>query len=322
MPSKTSTDHTAQNNRRDFTIVGIGELLWDEFGDARLPGGAPANVAFQAMQLGANGIVCSRVGDDLAGDELCEFLAAQQLSTAFIQRDSTRHTGRVTVTQPDNPQYIIHENAAWDAIEIDPTVDELLQQADAICFGTLAQRASGSQSTIQHAMRHCREQCLKVFDVNLRTPWYSREIIETSLQHANIFKLNADEVTTLNELLELPTADSINTKSTDERDEFFCRTIRERFDVSRICITRAEDGCLLNDAQQTVTVDGATVTIADTVGAGDAFTAALIIASLENRPLKQTAQFANGIGARTTERPGAMSSCRNEFAEIRKRFLQ
>ena len=124
-------------------VVGLGELLWDCFNDSRRPGGAPANVAFQAGQLGCRGVVCSRVGCDPPGDDLVDFLAGQDLATDWIERDAEHPTGTVTVdtTRVDHPEYTIHERVAWDHLEFDAALEDLMAGAAAVCFGTLAQRA-------------------------------------------------------------------------------------------------------------------------------------------------------------------------------------
>ncbi|NLE38521.1 MAG: hypothetical protein GX621_10900 [Pirellulaceae bacterium] len=135
-------------------VVGLGELLWDCFGDSRRPGGAPANVAFQANQLGCRGVVCSRVGDDPLGRELIDFLDGQGLETRWVQRDVRHPTGTVTVdaSRADHPEYTIHEGAAWDHLEFNGDLEDLMSRASAVCFGSLAQRSPASRETIHRAL--------------------------------------------------------------------------------------------------------------------------------------------------------------------------
>lgn len=298
---------------RQPIVIGLGEVLWDEFGDVRRPGGAPANVAFQAMQLGCDARVVSRVGDDEPGHGLCRFLKERGLSTTGIPMDSELPTGRVTVdaSRPGHPEFVIHENVAWDALEFTAEARSLMKSADAVCFGSLAQRCEPSRATIQACLDACPENCLRVFDVNLRQDWYSAETIDRSLMKANVVKLNSDEVRTVSTLL------GINGDGPAE----FCGTLRERYDINRICITRAENGCLLNDATETVEVPGAEVKVVDAVGAGDAATAALIFATLAGWPLNDTARFANEVGALTTTRTGAMADLRAEIAALVAAFV-
>lgn len=293
-------------------VVGLGELLWDCFPDFRRPGGAPANVAFQANQLGCRGIVCSRVGSDAAGDELIAFLEQQHLTTDFVQRDGKLPTGRVTVdtSTPGSPEYVIHEDVAWDALQFDAGTESLMQQAAAVCFGSLGQRDPRSRETIHHCLDAVGESCLKVFDVNLRQSFYSREILERSLQDADVVKLNGDEIGVLRELGVLPAGDH----------GCVAAAFQDRFGITLACITRGAKGCLLVEGNDSADVPGGDVPVVDAVGAGDAFTAAMIFGRLHAWPLEQTAEFANAVGALVTTRSGAMPVLRDEFDELKQRF--
>lgn len=288
-------------------VVGLGELLWDCFENSKRPGGAPANVAFQANQLGCQGVVCTRVGRDADGDELLRFLNEQGIETEFAQRDEQLPTGRVTVdtSKPGSPEYVIHEDVAWDAIAFDDATQQLMQSAAAVCFGTLAQRRRPSRETIHRCLETMNDECLRVYDVNLRQHWYAAEWIESSLAKSSILKLGHGEVGVLAELLHVP-----------DDHASFADSIRERFGVQLVCITRAEHGCLLLAESETVDIPGEPVDVVDAVGAGDAFTAALIFSRLQNWPLENTGQFANAVGGMVTTRPGAMPALRNDFAEL------
>lgn len=291
------------------TIVGLGELLWDHFGDVRRPGGAPANVAFHAGQLGGCGVVCSRVGRDEAGDALLDFLQSQRLDTSEIQRDPAHPTGRVTVdmSDPGHPTYVIHKNVAWDALEWTDRIAELCRRADAVCFGTLAQRSKASRTTIQRLLRETRDDCLRVFDVNLRQQWYTAETLAASLERSTIVKLNRDEVEILAPQLDLP-SDAVA----------FARELLQRYPLRIVCVTRAEHGCLAVSAEEVVDLPGIPITVSDAVGAGDAFTAALISAQLEGWPLHPTVEFANRVGALVASHPGAMPPLADEFVRLRE----
>lgn len=288
-------------------VVGLGELLWDCFGDERHPGGAPANVAFHADQLGLRGVVCSRVGGDALGTELVDYLRDRRLTTEFVQRDAGRPTGTVTVeTSPaGEPSYVIHEGAAWDAIALTPELDALLPRAAAICFGTLAQRSEQSRETIHAAIAQARDATI-VYDVNLRQTWYERAWIERSMRAADVVKLNSDEVTVLGRLLDIDAHDNVA----------FANALRERFGVKTTCVTRAADGCLVASDGEAVDVGGVKVKVADAVGAGDAFTAAFIAALLKRWPLENAARLANAVGATVASRSGAMPPLREEFAAL------
>lgn len=289
-------------------VVGLGEILWDCFADSRRPGGAPANVAFHACQLGCRGIVCSRVGSDALGDELIAFLQSQGLQTDWVQRDPGHATGTVTVdlSRPEHPRFVIHEDAAWDHLEFDAGLEDLMRRAAAVCFGTLAQRCDASRQAIQRAIAAAPPGCLVVYDVNLRQHWYDRDRVEASLRASRIVKLNAEEVIDLDGLLGLESPDQ----------ERFCRAIQGRYGVETVCVTRGERGCLLVGPDGVVDDPGVPVQLADAVGAGDAFTAALILGQLRRWPLEAQASFANAVGALVASRPGAMPVLREEFSRL------
>lgn len=293
-------------------VLGIGELLWDVFADSRRPGGAPANVAFHACQMGCAGVVASRVGRDGLGDELIAFLDKQGLSTRHIQRDSQRPTGTVTVdtSRADHPSYVIHEGVAWDYLAFDAALGKLLGTVQALAFGTLAQRSAVARATIGRVLGEVNGNCLVVYDVNLRQLYYDWPTIEASLRRANVVKFNADEAVVLGGLLDVPTHDLT----------VVGRAIQDRYDVDAVCITRGADGCLLIDRAETADEPGKKVHVVDAVGAGDAFTAALITARLAGWPPRVQASFANQVGGLVASRPGAMPLLRAEFAAMMARL--
>jgi len=289
-------------------VVGLGELLWDCFADSRRPGGAPANVAFHAGQLGCEGVVCSRVGRDALGDELVAFLEGQALRTDLVQRDPIHATGTVTVdtSRPDHPRFTIHEDVAWDYLDFDAALAELMGRAAAVCFGTLAQRSPGSRRAIHQALAATPPGCLIVYDVNLRQHFHQKEWVEASLAASRVVKLNADEVIHLDRLLGLDSPGQ----------ERFARAIQRRFGVSTVCVTRGAEGCLLVGPDEAVESPGVPIRLVDAVGAGDAFTAALIWGQLHGWPPERQASFANAVGALVASRPGAMPPLRGEFARL------
>jgi fructokinase len=295
---------------RESIVVGLGEVLWDCFGEARKPGGAPANVAFHARQLGHAGVVCSRVGQDPLGTELIDTIARQHLDTRWIQRDPVHPTGTVTVdaSRPDHPSYIIHENVAWDYIEFTTEASELMGRASAVCFGSLAQRSQPSRQTIQRCL-DAAQGALLVFDVTLRQSWYDRGTIGASLAKADVAKMNTEEAAVLASLLALPKA-----------PVDFARRMLERYDLDLVCITRAEQGCLLVDRQDVVDAPGVSVQVVDTVGSGDAFSAALISALLRGWSLNRAAGFANEVGSLVAGRSGAMPALAEEYNALVSRF--
>lgn len=288
-------------------VIGLGEVLWDLFPDAQQPGGAPANVAFQAGQLGGIGAVASRVGNDELGDKLGAYLHERGLDLSALQRDGEHPTGRVTVdvSDPHHPRYIIHENVAWDFIAADDALLNLARRADAICFGSLAQRSPASRTAIYAALAATRPDCLVVFDINLRQHWWDIDGITRSIRASKIVKLNHDEVATLAPLLDAPSEPAA-----------FARFIQHQHGIGTVCVTRAEHGCLLVRGAEVVDLPGIKVNVVDAVGSGDAFSAALIIATLRKWPLCETGELANRVGALVASRPGAMPNLRAEFADL------
>jgi fructokinase len=294
------------------TVIGLGELLWDVFPDGRRPGGAPANFAFQAGQLGARGLVATRVGTDPDGDELLAFLNEKGIDTSAVQRDPEHPTGKVTVSfnAAGQPEYVIHESVAWDYLEPAPTLEEAMRSADAVCFGTLAQRSETSRRTIQHVLGLTAPDCLRVYDVNLRQNYYHRDWIEASLQRASIVKLNDDEVAALASLLGL---------SADQAE--FSRQVIGGWGPRMVCITRGADGCLVVAGDEVHDIPGRPVSVADTVGSGDAFTAGLIHAQLHGWSVEASADFANRVGGLVASRQGAMPDLRDDYRQLLSEFV-
>jgi fructokinase len=217
-------------------FLGLGELLWDCFPDRRLPGGAPANVAFHAQQLGLAAATVTRVGRDSLGEEICEFLRAQGLSIDLVQRDPVHGTGTVTVTpSATGAGYVFKPDSAWDFLEAQPELIAAMRSARAVCFGTLAQRSPVGRETIHSCLTAASPDCVIVYDVNLRPPFFEREWIERSFRRARIIKLNDDEVRILSEMFA--------TGSDDDVD--YARQLLATYSqIELVCVTRGSNGCL------------------------------------------------------------------------------
>ena len=224
------------------TVVGLGELLWDMLPEGPQLGGAVSNFAVMAARLGNNGAIATRIGTDPLGREAMAFLKTTPVDTSYIQEDFSRVTGTVTVTLDDGqPQFTIHEPVAWDFLEFTPHWLALAEQADAVCFGSLAQRSPASRRTIESFLHETRPECVRIFDVNLRAPFFSSEIVEQSLELATIFKLNADEMPQVLSLLGFPDAAGIT-------PDFLlngARQIIDQFPVQLVAITLGPQGSLL-----------------------------------------------------------------------------
>ncbi len=292
-------------------VIGLGELLWDCFPTGRLPGGAPANVAFHAQQLGLPAAVATRVGTDALGDELVAFLAAKGLRTDLVQRDPVHSTGTVTATPQPNghTDYVFLENSAWDFLELSPSWIKAISSATVVVFGTLAQRCETSRQTIRELMTLRRSLgFLSVYDINLRPPFYRPEWIQQSLELARVVKLNDDESRLIGEMLGSPSASPFDV----------ARLLLDRYEkIELVCITRGGQGAIGVTRTETAEVPGLPVKVVDTVGAGDAFTAALIAFRLQRWPLATTLHYANRIGALVASRAGAMPDIREELAALK-----
>jgi len=281
-------------------VVGIGELLWDVFPDGRrVAGGAPFNFAFHCRQLGHAGTVVSRVGDDDLGRELRDEVRRLGMSDEFIQTDPERPTGTVQVTldAAGVPAYRITEGVAWDALAWTPAVAALAGEAGAVCHGTLAQRADESCVTIQTMLHECRS-AHRVFDVNLRQHYYTVPRITWSLYPAHTVKLNVEELAALADLLGWP--------STSEAGRV-AELLRSWAAETRVVIlTRGADGCSVYPAGgEPLTMPAPPASVVDTVGAGDAFTAAMVCLHLEGRQMRDCLRFALHYAARVCEHRGA-----------------
>src|SRR6266568_4172782 len=283
------------------TVVGLGEILWDLLPSGRQLGGAPANFAYSAHLLGNRGIVASRIGRDDLGNEVRNRLLHARVGDDFLQADPTLPTGTVKVELDSSgqPRYDITEGAAWDFIKWTDSWQALAQSADAVCFGSLAQRSPESRATILRFLEATRPDALRVFDVNLRQKFYSAEVIKSSLQRANVVKLNHDELLVLRNLIGLAATDPSD-------DVFTCRELIAKFDLHLACVTRGANGSLICDRENTHRHPGFRVAVSDTVGAGDAFTAGLVHALLIGESLAKMNDLANRTGAWVASYPGAM----------------
>lgn len=279
-------------------IVGLGELLWDCLPEGRKLGGAPANFAYHANVLGNRGIVATRVGTDTLGNEAVDILERTGLDTSYVQRDAAHPTGTVDVTvdEKGHATYTFAADTAWDRMELTPEWHALAQIADAVCFGSLGQRSPASRSAIVSFLEALPPTTLRVFDVNLRQNFYSAEILEKSLFYCDILKLNEQELPTLAELLNFPWKGE---KETLER-------IRHRYKLSLMCYTRSDRGCYFVSATECCDHPGYRVKVADTIGAGDAFTASVVHHYLQKKPLGEIAEAASRRGAWVATQAGAM----------------
>jgi fructokinase len=279
-----------------FQIVGIGEILWDLLPAGKQLGGAPANFVCHAHALSASARLISRVGQDPAGQEIIARLAAFGLPTATIGVDAAAPTGTVSVeiAADGQPRYVIHEDVAWDRIEASADMLAAVRRADAICFGTLAQRTTFACESIGALLQAARPDSWRIFDINLREPFIDRDVIARSLTVANVLKLNEHELPILAGLFDL-------------RGEVIPQiaALVDRFSLRLVALTRGSHGSLLFTSSGVEDHAGMPTTVRDTVGAGDAFTAALAMGLLRGWPLPKISHHANAIAAFVCSQPGA-----------------
>jgi fructokinase len=285
-------------------ILGIGELLWDILPDGPRLGGAPANFAVMAGRLGNHAVILSRIGRDDLGRQAINHLDPMPVDTSCLEVDPVHETGKVTVSFADGqPQYTIHHPAAWDFLELSDEWVKLAERADAICFGSLAQRSLQSRQTIQTLTAQTSDTCIRVFDVNLRAPFYSGEVIQESLELATVLKLSDEELPQLLNLLGLPE------NGTPERDRLLLgaeRLLSEFPALSMVAITRGSGGSLLVCREDWSEHPGFPIKVADTVGAGDAYTAAMTHYLLRGADLVTLNEAGNRWGAWVASQSGAM----------------
>ena len=285
-------------------ILGIGELLWDVLPEGARLGGAPANFAVMAGRLGNHAAVLSRVGRDALGREAVDLLSGFPVDTEFLQVDAEHETGRVTVALKDGqPEYTIHEPAAWDFLELSDEWVALAERADAVCFGSLAQRGVAARKTVQELVAQTRKECVRVFDVNLRTPFYWGAVIEESLDLATVFKMNDAEVPVVMGLLGL---DQPELSAEGGLKDAALRLLEEFPRLRLVAITRGGNGSLLVAQDEVNEHPGVAVKVADTIGAGDAFTAALTHYLLRGAGLDVLNEAGNRWGAWVASQRGAM----------------
>ena len=278
-------------------ILALGEVLWDLLPAGKQLGGAPANFAFHCRSLGARAGLVTRVGNDELGREIVERFQLLGLPIETVQLDPERPTGTVGVTLAvdGQPHFTIHERVAWDHIEADGAALAAARITDAVCFGSLAQRGEASRTSIRALVAAAPPHALRVFDVNLRPPFVDRDVIADSLELASVLKLNDQELPELCVLLDLPTG---------ERRAM--EALATRYRLSLVALTRGSAGSLLLAHGRWADHPGKLVTVSDTIGAGDAFTAALTVGLLTGRSLEGINRHANDVAAFVCSQPGGM----------------
>jgi fructokinase len=276
-------------------VAGIGELLWDLLPSGKQFGGAPCNFAFHAMQSGCESYVFSAIGKDKLGAELKEVILKLGLSDNYVQENEfPTSTVTVALDEKGHPDYTIHENVAWDHIRWNEGMRKIAGELDAVCFGSLAQRNPESENTVKSFIKAAKPGCLKVFDINLRQKYYSREIILDSLILSDVLKLNEDELPVV--------AGYLGFTGTPEKQ---LELVLRHFSLKYIIYTMGGMGSIIKSADETSFAEVPKVQVADTVGAGDSFTAIFIAGVLKGIPLTDVHKKATEISAFVCTQKGA-----------------
>jgi len=282
-------------------IVGLGEILWDCLPEGKKLGGAPANFAFHAGLLGADTVAISAIGQDALGDEILRELDANGLKYLMPRTDEPTGTVQVTLDDKGIPSYEIKTDVAWDNIPFLPEMEQLAQKCSCVCFGSLAQRSKISCSTIQTFLRHTPEECLKIFDINLRQHFYTKELLHDNLLACNILKINDEELDILSDLFNFP--------SLPLEDK--CLHLLNEYQLKMLVLTCGVNGSYVFADGQKSFIETPKVEVADTVGAGDSFTGAFAASLLAGQSLQEAHQLAVKVSAFICTQKGAMHTFRN-----------
>lgn len=275
-------------------VVGIGELLWDMLPTGKKAGGAPINFVYHASRLGAEGYAVSAVGNDELGKEILEKLDENHIQYLIEKVPYPTGTVQVELDEEGIPTYKINERVAWDHIMPTSSAIDLAEKADAICFGTLAQRSSQSRETIQAISSFAPKDAYRLYDINLRQHYYDKELIEESLYLANVLKVNEEEFKVLQDLFKL---------SGSEQE--VARWFIKKYELRMLVFTAGNSHSTIYTSDEVSTLQTPEVEVADTVGAGDAFSGALIISLLQGKSLREAHEYAVKISAFVCSKEGA-----------------
>ena len=286
-------------------VVGLGEVLWDVLPEGKKLGGAPANFAYHAGQfLGMNNtIAVSALGEDKLADETIEALKEHGLNDLLPRVPYPTGTVQVQLDEQGIPTYDIKENVAWDNIPFDDDIAEIARNCRAVCFGSLAQRNVVSRETIQKFLDATPDDCLKIFDINLRQQFYTQEILRESFQRCNILKINDEELVLIGRMFGYPGLDIENK----------CWLILGKYNLDMLVLTCGTNGSYVFTPGHVSFQETPKVKVADTVGAGDSFTGSFVGSILNGKSVPEAHSTAVQVSAYVCTQNGAMPTYPNEL---------
>ena len=275
-------------------VVGIGELLWDMLPEGKRAGGAPINFVYNATQLGADGYAVSAVGKDALGDEIIHELEKSHIHYVLQRNDYPTSVVEVALNN-GIPTYTIVEGVAWDYLEATPQEIEVVKKANAVCFGTLALRSAKTKKAVLTLLKNVPDTAYKLFDVNLRSDYFSKELIDELLQEANVFKINDEEMVKVQKLFDLNLS-----------VEDVCRWFIQKYNLRYLIFTAGEKYSIVYAADgETSYLETPKVDVADTVGAGDSFSAGFIMGLLNGKTMREAHKQAVATAAFVCTKSGA-----------------
>lgn len=289
----------------DKYIVGLGEALWDVLPDGKKLGGAPANFAYHAGQYGLPSIAISALGDDKLGDETANELGLKSLNCLMPRVPYPTGTVQVTLDDEGVPTYDIKENVAWDNIPFNDEIKAVAESCRAVCFGSLAQRNVVSRQTIHAFLDATKEDCLKIFDINLRQNFYTKEVLLESLKRCNVLKINDEELVQVGRMFGYPGLDMSNK----------CWLILGKYNLDMLVLTCGVNGSYVFTPGKVTYQPTPTVQVADTVGAGDSFTGSFCAALLCGMDVAEAHKLAVDVSAFVCTQNGAMPQIPQAFKE-------
>lgn len=279
------------------TIVGIGEILWDIFPGGKELGGAPANFAYHTSLFGFNSVGISAIGNDILGDEIVDLLAQKRVKSNIKRVEFPTGTVQVTLDSIGIPSYEIKKDVAWDNIPFDNNLLQLALQTRAVCFGSLAQRNEVSKATINRFLdAMSNDKTYKIFDINLRQNFYNKAIIENSIQKCNVLKLNDEELTVVAAMFGY--GNGLIEKN--------CQKLLYDFNLKILILTCGTEGSYIFSEEGISFLETPVVKVADSVGAGDAFTAAFCASILKGKSISVAHKKAVEVSAFVCTQDGAM----------------